>query len=264
MSDRNNEINNDTNNEVTKTYVEEVDSSASEQMAEPKLSAIAVIGAVIFSPTEAFKSLRQKPRVLLAIFLIPLLPVLYYLLCWDSYQFILIEQMQKSTQGTPIDPELMKTILIGLRISTPIMTYVFYTPMLLLPALIYFLIGKVTKAELTFKHAFSAILHASVISSLVWVFHILMSQVFGQSNVMASMSSLASLLPADTVGSPLGTLAATIDIFSIWYLFVLYLALIYTCNYTKKVSAITVIGTYIVSTGFSVGAVVVATMMGGL
>lgn len=229
--------------EVVSGEVIEADTEVSD------MSAIGKIINIVLSPTIAFKAIKAKPTILIAMIIVPLFSLLYYLLFWQSYEVQMIQMIetQFASMGMELTRELLEMQLKLLRITTPIGAAVGVYIGVLLSTIIYFVIGKIIKTGVTFKQTFSMGIHASIISSLIWVVHMLVTLIFGESDILAPMTSLASFLPESMYGTILYGLMIPFEVITIWYLIVLYLGLKITCNYSKKAAAITVAVTMLIS-----------------
>ena len=224
---------------------------------------LARIPGILFSPVKTLRAIKESPSIWWALLIVPLFPVFYYVFFWSSYQVQLIEIMNLSAinaGGGEMDREALDLILTTARITTPIFTYIGFFFAILIPTAIYFGVGRLLKSKVTFKQTLSMILHVSVISGLLWIFHMLITMMFGQSNIMMPMSSAASLLPDSAQGSILAALLMPLDVFSIWYMIVLYMGLNIVCGYSRRAAGIAVTINILISIASSVWAV----MMSGL
>lgn len=217
----------------------------------------------ITSPTKAMKALKLKPTFWLPLIVIIVMPLLYYVIFWQSYEVQLIRMMesQSQTMGMELTRDMMEMQLNIAKWTTPLGTLVIPVT-LLVPSLIYFLIGKIIKAETSFKGTFAMVSHASVITAFVWILHMVVTLIMGESDIFVPMSSAVSLLPADSYGTVTYGILSSIDVFGIWYYIVLFLGLNIVCGYSKRAAGITVAITVIASMGLAVGGMLMAGLGG--
>ena len=213
------------------------------------MSGLGKVINIIIAPTLALRAIKAKPTILWAMIIVPLFSLLYYLLFWDAYevQMIKLLELQFAAQGMELTREMLDLQLKIQRVVAPVGSFVGTYLGAVIAAFFYFIIGKIMKKEVTFKQTFSLLMHVSIISSLIFVMHMLLTLILGESNIMAPMTSAASLLPSSMDGSLLSYLLIPIEIFTLWYMYVLYLGLNIVCNYSKKAAGITVVVTLMIS-----------------
>lgn len=251
---------------VTSRFNKSIEGHSDDEEELVHMSAIGKLVNIILSPTSALKAIKNKPTIWAAMIALPILPLLYYLICWQAYEVQMIQMLESQFAGMGM--ELTRDIL---EMQLNIMKYtapagaVFGTYFgLLIPTVFYFILGKLMKKSGTFKQAFSLMAHTAIIASLVWLMHILLTITLGESNILAPMTSLASLLPADMYGSVVYGLLSSLEVFSLWYMFVLYLGLHIVLDYSKKAAAITVLATLLISMLITVGSLALTNMAGSL
>lgn len=239
-------------------------SSIEEEDALMNMSAIAKLGNIITSPINALKAIRYKPTVLLAMVLVPLLPLLYYLLFWESFEIQMIQLLENQfrSMGMELTRDMLELQLKIMRWTTPIQGVVGVYFGALVSTIIYFAIGRLMKKEVTFKQTFSMIMHTALIANMIWVVHMVATLIFGESNIMAPFTSLSSLLPADMQGSPLATVLMSVEIVHLWYMAILYFGLIIVCRYSKKAAGITIAVTFIGGIAIALGSLMATGMVG--
>ena len=219
---------------------------------------------VVIAPTKAFQAVKEKPGILIPLIILPLFPILYYVLFWNNYEVQLIQMLEKqmSSMGMELTQEMLDLQLGFAKWTTPIGAVVGLLIGAAFGALIYWAIMKLMKSEVTYKQTFSMLLHASAVTSLLWVLHMLLTLVMGDSNILEPMTSLASLLPESMYGTPIYGIALTLELFSIWYLIVLYKGLEIVGGLSKKKAIILTALSYTVTTLLSVSSYLVANLLG--
>ncbi len=229
------------------------------------MSAIGKVVNIILSPTKALKAIKQKPTIWAAMIVLPILPLLYYLICWQAYEVQIIQMLegQFAGMGMELTRDMLEMQLKIMKFTAPGGAVVGTYLSLLIPTVIYFAIGKIMKKEGTFKQAFSLMAHCAIISSLLWLMHIILTLTLGESNILVPMTSLASLLPADMYGSIVYGMLSAIEVFSLWYFFVIYLGLHIVLDYSKKAAAVTVVATLLIAMLITAGSFAMTNMAGG-
>lgn len=246
-------------------YEDNQDSRLPEEQEE--LMTMSVVGKVVntfVAPTKAMQAIRLKPTFWLAAFLMVLLPLLYYTIFWQAYEVATIKvlETQFAETGVELTREMLEFQLTIQRWATPIITLL--TPLfVLLPALLYFGVGKVTKADIKFTTTFSMLLHASVIASMVWGVHMIAVMLTGESDLVLPLTSVATLVSPELVGNLMYAVLSGVEIFSIWYYVVLYLGLQHACGYSKRAAAITLAVTIMINIGIVLASAASTGMLGG-
>lgn len=240
--------------------------SYEEEVEVVHMSTIGKVVNIILSPTRALKAIKQKPTIWAAMIALPILPLLYYLICWQAYEVQIIQMLESqfASMGMELTRDMLEMQLNVMKFTAPggavIGTYLG----LLIPTVIYFAIGKIMKKKGTFKQTFSLMAHCAIVSSLLWLMHILLTLTLGESNILAPMTSLASLLPGDMYGSVVYGMFIAIEVFGLWHMFILYLGLHIVLDYSKKAAAITVVATLLISMLITAGSFAMTNMAGGL
>lgn len=250
-------------NRFNETVTEKVND---EEIDVVHMSAVGKVVNIILSPTKALKAIKQKPTIWAAMIALPILPLLYYLICWQAYEVQIIQMLegQFAGMGMELTREMLEMQLNVMKFTAPGGAVIGTYFGLLIPTVIYFAIGKIMKKEGTFKQTFSLMAHCAVISSLLWLMHIILTLTLGESDILAPMTSIASLLPADMHGSIVYGMLSAIEVFSLWYFFVIYLGLHIVLDYSKKAAAITVVITLLMAMLITAGSFAMTNMAGGL
>lgn len=200
-------------------------------------SAVSKIVNIIIAPSKALEAIKKKPNVLLPMFLVVLIPALYYVIFWDSVEIQMIKLIEESIemQGVEATQEMMD-------LSMP---FVKFTPLLIVggilfggvfSAIYYYVCSKIAKAKMTFKEVISLSFHLLIISSLSWFLNMLLTMLGIEFSMDLPLTSLASLLPSSMAGTFLYGLALPLEVFGIWSLIVAYFGLQIIGKMSKKAS----------------------------
>lgn len=197
---------------------------------------------IVIAPSKALRGIKEKPTILLALFIGILLPALYYILFWGNIELQMIQVLedQAASMGTALTAEMLELQLKIVRWTTPLTIAVGPVFGGLITALYYFICSKIAKSALTFKQAASIAFHVGVISSLASVLYMVFSVVGLDFNISEPLTSLASLLPNSLDASVLHGVLLPIEVFNIWGLFVTYLGLRIVGEMSNKAATISV------------------------
>ncbi|NDL67048.1 YIP1 family protein [Anaerotalea alkaliphila] len=220
----------------------------------------------IFSPSEAFEAIREKPTFLLPMLVVPLFPVLYFLVFWDSYQVQVIRMLetQFANMGMELTREMLDAQLRVTRILTPIGALVGPVIGTLAGATYHFLAARIAKSKVTYRQLFSLIFHVQVVGVLLWVLFMVLTLLQGQVSIQEPVTSLASLLPEELYGTALYGAALSVEVFSIWQLCLLYMGLRIVARLSKRASLLIVLSYFVLGALISTGAILFSTRMGNL
>ncbi|MHB8061846.1 MAG: Yip1 family protein [Ruminiclostridium sp.] len=185
----------------------------------PRMNLIQRIISVILAPGKVMQSLEQKPRILFALLLTILTPVVMIFSVLPMYKESLMstrdaieatyERMNIQMTAEQIDNILNKTAT-----SAPFLLAFYAVALWFLGALVLWGIIKVFKGEGRYKQILSITGYSAVISALAVIVKIIFTQFTGIYSDI-SVTSLASLLP-NMKGNFLYGAAKAIDVFSIW------------------------------------------------
>lgn len=206
------------------------------------MNQFAKIYNVIIAPTRTMEAIKTKPTILVAMIVTAVIPLLYYVLFWGNYEVQLIQMLESqfASMGMELTRDMLEMQLSIQRIATPVGSVVGVLFGALIGTTILFVVAKIIKSKASFKTVFSVTIHAMIISSLVWIMHMIMSLTVGESNILEPVTSINSLLPESMYGTFLYGFLSPIDIFSIWYYVVLYIGLTVACGFSKRAAGITV------------------------
>lgn len=193
-----------------------------------KMNFIQRLLGVIFSPGKVMQSLEQKPRILFALFLIMLTPVVMIFAVMPMYNEYTKNLLIAKTPQLEITDQLLSiTTYIAMASAVVVTVGAWF-----LGTLILWGITKIFKSQGRYKQMLSVTGYAAVISALSTIVMIAVTRITGIFSDV-SYTSLASLLP-DMKGSFLYGAAKAIDVFNIWYYAVIAIGTAIVSKISKK------------------------------
>jgi len=180
----------------------------------PKMNLIQRIIGVIFSPGKVMVSLEQKPRILFALLLTIITPVVMIFSIFPMYKEFLRSTLEAAPTTTNLTAEQIDMAVNISQYSTPFILAITAAAMWLLGALVLWVIIKIFKGEGRYKQILSITGYSAVIAALSAIATIITTQFTGTFSEV-SFTSVASLLP-NMKGSFIYGAAKTLDVFSIW------------------------------------------------
>jgi len=211
---------------------------------------------MILEPGKQFQRIKENPKILVPFIIITVLTIIGMLLMMSQIDFI----------GN--DPELNSMSEDELMIVTIFAQIGFAITGLFAPAisivistLIYFLIAKVVKSEVSFKQLFSMNIFIYIISVLSLFVNALAFLAISNPDPELYVTSLNSIIQADGV---LGAFLVSIEIFAIWGMILTAMGLQKVANFSKGLSWGIVIAIFVIMTGFSMASTAVLDSFGAL
>ena len=204
----------------------------------PKMNFIQRVFGVIFSPGKVMQDLEQKPRILFALLLTLLTPVVMILSVFPMYLEFTRSTLEATfaKMNTQMTAEMtakqIDQALNIAKITGPIGGAVAAAAMWFLGALVLWTIIKILKGEGRYKQILSVTGYSAVIAALSAIVTIITTQLIGTFSEV-SLTSLASFLP-NMKGSFLYGAAKTIDVFSIWQYIVIAIGAATVSKLDKK------------------------------
>jgi len=203
-----------------------------DMQAGPKsMSEISRLTSVFFDPKPVFADLAAKPRWIVPVVIMIILGVAYLTafsrrVGWESF---MRQQIQTSERMQQLPAEQQERVIEQQIKFAPIMGYagvVLGVPVMLL-AIAGVLLGLFkmsASAELTFKQAFSLTAYANMPSTLVSILSLVVMFVkepedFDLQNPLAA--NLGAFLDPDTTSKVVQSLAASVDVFTLWIVILL-------------------------------------------
>jgi len=222
-----------------------------------KMSVFKRIGNLFFNPKKLFAYTAGKPTILFPVILVCIISLLAQLLLMNQMKGYLMDQMHTTYKAMGLNytvdqlDYLANMSLIGTVASTPFImvgTWVVTT-------LILYLAYRLAGCEKGLKKYFSMTAYISVITVLGELLHSLYIYFTGTGVQAAKVTSLASLINADSVGIFLYSIAANIDVFNIWSYFLYGIGFIYTGGAKKQKAYIITVLLFVIFTLISAGSV---------
>lgn len=199
-----------------------------------KMNFIQRVFGVIGSPEKTMQSLEQKPRILFALLLSILTPVVIIISVLPMFKEYTrgalettYENMNIEATAEQIDQALNITTITGLAGGG-----VFAVALWLFGALILWGIIKILKGEGSYKQILSVTGYAAVISVLGAIITIITTRLTGVYSEV-SITSLATILP-DMKGNFIYGVAKSLEVFSIWKYIVIAIGVATVSKLDKK------------------------------
>lgn len=226
-----------------------------EQQEKMKEEKPALFG-MILEPQKQLTKLRENPKILFPFIIVTILTAIGMLIMMSQIDFI----------GN--DPELGQMSEDEILIVTIITQVMFAITGIIVPAfsiaissLIYFIVAKIVKSDVSFKQLFSM----NTFIYMITVFGMLVNALgfFALSNPDPEtyLTSLNSMINAD---GALGALFLSIEVFGIWSMIVTVMGLQIVAKFSKGLSWGLIIGIFVVMTGFSMMTAGFTDMIGAL
>lgn len=202
------------------------------------------ITGVIFSPTETFKYLEQKPTVLVPIIIMILVSIGSFFIMKEPIMDAIKEQTYKALemQGVDITQQLIdqstKIALyasgIGMALGQVIMWFVGTT-------FLYWII-RIMKGQKGLKKYLSITGYSSIIMTIGTIIFAIYTSYTGVFSQQTVVTSLASLLDKSMYGTFLYGIAASLELFNIWTAAIIAIGITYVSKLNKtKVYAVIII-----------------------
>jgi len=185
----------------------------------PNMNFVQRVLGVIFSPGKTMQSLEQKPRILFALLLTIITPIVMIFSVYPMYLESLMStrdtiEATYEKMNIQMTAEQIDKIINSSAISAPFILSFFSVAMWFLGTLILWVIIKIFKGEGRYKQILSVTGYAAVISALATIVTIITTQLTGVFS-QVSFTSIASLLP-NMKGSFIYGAAKSIDVFGVW------------------------------------------------
>ncbi len=210
---------------------------------------------MVTQPTAQFKKIKQNPVIWMPLIIISLLMMVGAFITAMNIDYSNNPEIQEAIEVIGIDEDVMiksGAILAGLG------NLIIPGIIALISTVIYLVISKVIKKQVSFSQLFSMNIYILFISAIGVILNGLLSTVLtGDSSIL--FTSLAFVIPTDNI--MLENIFAMIEIFTIWGLILTVIGLQIVANFSKKASLIIVIGFYILSLLFRLFSDWIATML---
>ncbi len=225
--DQNETNQSDTDNELNPYNTREQDSEhePSSDLGNPS------IFGMITSPREQFEKIVHQPKFLIAIIIVTLLTFIGALLTFVNFNLppdILFGLGEEEQQFVIM---ISKATLIIAGLIGPIFG-------ILLSTVIYFIVAKILKSEITFKQTFSMFSYIGIISAISALLHGIIMLLVPNLSSEIIVTSLGSLVQT---GDVFQAVLNSIEIFAIWQLIITAIGLQVVAKFSKRAAWTTVI-----------------------
>lgn len=208
---------------------------------------------MIMNPREQFEKIRENPKIILALAIVTIMTTVGMLLMLSGVD--IVDEADFVGMG---EEEIMMITLIAQ--FGFIAVGVFTPPIaILISSIIYIILAKIARSTVTFKQLFSMGTYLFIVSAISLIVNGLAFMAVGSGDPEILFTSLNSVIGAD---GALGVFLNSIEIFSIWAMFLSALGLQIVARFSKVLSWSLVIGFYVVTTGFSMAMASFTTMLG--
>ncbi len=208
--------------------------------------------SLLYSPVSTMKSIKYDPNILLPIIITLIFPFLYYLLFWDIYSASLLETILAAQPQLSYSPDAVDLMMKTTKISTLVATPITLLVSTLIPALIIFVIGKILKLQIKFIKVWSMQLNISTLFIIIkYGINFIMGVATKSTEILAPVTSLATLLTDGPQAGILYYLLAPIDLLNILAFVLTYLGLRIVCNYSKVAASIYIALSVLIAFGSS-------------
>ncbi|HEY8420593.1 MAG TPA: Yip1 family protein [Thermoclostridium sp.] len=207
-----------------------------EELVPEKMNIFQRIGNLIFNPKKLFSYTARKPTILFPVVILCILSLVTQLLLMEQYQGTYTDLFYNATKtaGGEISVDqaenMAKWFAIGTVASTPVILVITW----LITTLILYLVFRLAGCEKGLKKYFSMVAYISIISVLGQLLHSIYVYFTGESILTAQVTSLASLISSETVGSFLYGIAKNIEVFNIWTYILYGVGFVYTGGAKKQ------------------------------
>ncbi|AGC69709.1 hypothetical protein Cst_c27660 [Thermoclostridium stercorarium subsp. stercorarium DSM 8532] len=214
-------------------------SKSIEEAIPERMNIFQRLGSLLFSPKKLFSYTAKRPTLLFPLIVVCILRALGQVLTMDQFyrQYMdIVYNMGKNT-GNQIPMDQIENLARGMSIANVFLSPVSSVFEWLILTLILYLIFRLAKCEKGLKKYFSMMAYIMIIPSVGGVLNALYIYFTGD-YMLTMVTSLASLLNADTVSNFVYGIASQIEVFNIWT-YVLYgIGFTYTGGVQKRLAYI--------------------------
>lgn len=200
---------------------------------------------MIMNPKIQFERLRENPKILVALLIVTFLSLVGSAMMATGMEDVL--RSMPDMQGLSEEEIVVVTIVSQITaIVGGLLTPVF---MILLSTVIFIIIAKIVRSEVTFKQLFSMNTYISIITVLSLLLNGLFTMIFKGGNPEVYITSLNSIVGAEGV---LGDVLNSIELFNIWSLIITGIGLQVVARFSKTLSWSVVVALYIIGLVFTI------------
>lgn len=231
-----------------------------------KMNIFQRLGNLFVNPKKLFSYTAKKPTIAFPVILLCVVSLLTQLLLLEPYKDNLMDTMHSTykTMGLEYSVEQLESLANMTAIGTTISTPFIMVGTWLITTLILYLVFRLAGCEKGLKKYFSVVAYISLISAIGQLLHGLYIFFTGDSLLSAQVTSLASLINAETSGYFIYGIASNIEVFNIWT-YVLYgIGFIYAGGAKKKRAYILSAALFVIVTLITAGIATVSSNLAGL
>ncbi len=227
--------------------------------------------SVLTSPTATFRSIAERPTWLVPILLLVVLGLISMLVAapkidWEQTLRARLEQSGRELPAEQIEAQveiMEKFVTVTMYVGSVVFPWIMYPLM----ALIFLGLFRVAGGELGFKTSLGVLLHGF----MPWAVATLLSipVLLARDSIVAErldagvlMSNLA-VFAGDDTGLAIGSLLASVDLFSLWTLALLVIGYAVAARVSRGRSAAIVVGLWLVYVVGKAGLAGLEQMLGG-
>ncbi len=218
--------------------------------------------SVLTSPTKTFESIRERPTWLVAFIVVCLVAMATGVIAHQRTDYREVTAQRMADRGQELkDEDLDRMVSMQEKIggyAIPIAVPIFVALFTALLALVYFLGGKMTGAEPTFKQMFSLTLYAgapSIISTILQGIVLFPKEVLSYTQTATRNYLPAAnlgLLAPDDASTKLTALLVGMDAFAIWGAVLTFIGLKVVGRMSTTVAAVLTVAVFLVGLGLRV------------
>ena len=237
-----------------------------EEMIIPeKMNIFKRLANLFFSPKKLFSYIRNKPSILFPIIILCIGTIVVYYFTNSLTQGAQLDLLYENykNMGMDMSPDeikaIMKVFSIVMLAASPFIVLAGWA----ISTLVLYLIFRLANCEKGLKKYFSMMAYISLIPLIGSIIHILFLYYTGADPSSASVTSLASLIDAQSVGSVLFSLAASLEFFSIWRYILIGIGFVYVGRVEKKKSYTITLILFLITVLLNIGLAAVQNQFAG-
>lgn len=231
-----------------------------------KMNVFQRIGSLLFNPKILFAHTAKRPTILFPVIVLCIVSLLAQLLTIEQLKDTFVDTLYSTNKAMGIEytvdqlESLANMAAIGTIAGTPFIMIATW----LITTLILYLVFRLAGCEKGLKKYFSMVGYISIISVLGQLLHGIYIYFTGDSALTAQVTSLASLLNAETVGSFIYGLASSIEVFNIWTYILYGIGFVYTGGAKKQRAYIISAALFVIISLITAGSLAFSSRIAGL
>mgnify|MGYP000882971111 FL=1 len=231
-----------------------------------KMNIFQRIGNLLFNPRKLFAFTARKPTILFPVIVLVILSIVPNLLLMEQYQGTFADTIYSAgnTAGGEITVDqaetMAKWLAVGTVASAPFTMIIRW----ILATLILYPVFRLAGCEKGMKKYFSMIAYITVIAVLGQIVHSLYIYYTGETLMSVQVTSLASLVGDESMGSFLYAVIASIEVFNIWTYILYGIGFAYTGGVKKQKAYLVSAVLFVAAALINAGAAHFTTQLAGL